>query len=91
MSLFGLFLGSWALHARMSFLRHIVEEQAHGRPAPRLTEFLGTGQFWFETFQNWQSEFLAVFALVVLTIFLRERGSAQSKPVHAPHAQTGAG
>lgn len=46
-------------------------------------------QFWFESFQNWQSEFLAVFALVVLSIWLRQKDSPQSKPVEAPHVQTG--
>ena len=46
-------------------------------------------QFWFQSLQNWQSEFLAVLALVVLTIFLRQKGSPQSKPVDAPHGRTG--
>jgi len=45
--------------------------------------------FWFESLQNWQSEFLSVAALVLLSIFLRQKGSPQSKPVHAPHRQTG--
>jgi hypothetical protein len=48
-----------------------------------------SAQFWFQSFQNWQSEFLAVAALTVLGIFLRERGSPESKPVAAPHAETG--
>jgi uncharacterized protein DUF6766 len=52
--------------------------------------YVGTTRFWFESFQNWQSEFLSVGALFVLTIWLREKGSPQSKPVAAPHAQTGA-
>lgn len=45
--------------------------------------------FWFESMQNWQSEFLAVLALVVLSIFLRQKDSPQSKAVEAPHSQTG--
>ncbi len=49
----------------------------------------GHSEFWYESFQNWQSEFLSIGALVVLGIFLRERGSPESKPVHAPHSQTG--
>ncbi len=48
-------------------------------------------QFWFETFQNWQSEFLSVLAIVVFTIFLRQKGSPESKPVDAPHSETGKG
>ena len=52
-------------------------------------EYLHRAQFWFESLQNWQSEFLAVAAIVILTIFLRQQGSPESKPVHAPHHQTG--
>ena len=47
------------------------------------------GQFWYESLQNWQSEFLAVGAIIILTIYLRQYGSPESKPVHAPHVQTG--
>jgi hypothetical protein len=50
---------------------------------------LGAPEFWYESFQNWQSEFLSTGTLVVLAIFLRERGSPESKPLHAPHCQTG--
>jgi hypothetical protein len=50
---------------------------------------VSSSQFWFQSFQNWQSEFLAVGSLVVLSIFLRQRGSPESKPVAAPHAHTG--
>jgi len=50
-----------------------------------------TSQFWFESLQNWQSEFLAVFSIVILSIFLRQHGSPESKPVDAPHGDTGAG
>jgi hypothetical protein len=74
-----LFLTSFALHAAGGARSH---DQS-------VREYLGTSQFWFESFQNWQSEFLSVGALIVLSIFLRERGSPQSKPVAAPHAETG--
>ena len=53
-------------------------------------EYLGTSSFWFESFQNWQSEFLAVAAIVILSIRLRQKGSPESKPLHAPHSKTGA-
>jgi len=53
------------------------------------TEYLGNARFWFESFQNWQSEFLSVFAIVILSIYLRQKGSPQSKPVDAPHSETG--
>ncbi len=51
--------------------------------------YLTTSQFWFESMQNWQSEFIAVAAIVVLSIFLRQRNSAESKPVADPHTETG--
>jgi hypothetical protein len=51
--------------------------------------FMATSQFWFQSFQNWQSEFLSVGVLVVLTIFLRQKGSTESKPVATPHYETG--
>lgn len=54
-----------------------------------LFTFLINSRFWFESFQNWQSEFLSVFAIVVLSIYLRQKGSPQSKPVDAPHSETG--
>ena len=52
--------------------------------------YLGEPRFWFESLQNWQSEFLAVLSLVLLSIWLRQKDSPQSKPVEAPHSQTGA-
>jgi hypothetical protein len=58
--------------------------------APGTIEYLGDPQFWFESFQNWQSEFLSTAVLVVLSIFLRQQNSPESKPVTAPHSQTGA-
>ena len=62
---------------------------ARGEPPESLGDYLGSAEFWFESLQNWQSEFLSLLAMVVLSIVLRERGSPQSKPVHAPHGETG--
>ena len=53
-------------------------------------EYLGTSRFWFESFQNWQSEFLAVAVLVGASVYLRERGPPESKPVAEQHYETGA-
>ncbi|MCZ7427835.1 hypothetical protein O7607_19045 [Micromonospora sp. WMMA1949] len=53
-------------------------------------QFLGTSDFWFQSMQNWQSEFLAVGVLILLSIVLRQHASPESKPVTAPHAQTSA-
>ncbi len=84
-----LFVMSLALHAQGGAVHHTLEQQAHGGAPVSTVAFLCTAQFWFESFQNWQSEFLALFAMVVLSIFLRERGSPESKPVEAPHGKTG--
>jgi hypothetical protein len=84
-----LFAMSFAMHAVGGFLKTNAENIARGRPVETFWNYWTSSQFWFESFQNWQSEFLAVLAIVVLTIFLRQRGSPQSKPVAAPHGATG--
>ena len=66
-----------------------AEQVAHGRQAVSTMEFVTTSTFWFQSFQNWQSEFVAVGSIVVFTIFLRQRGSPESKPVAASHRDTG--
>jgi hypothetical protein len=83
-----LFLASFWLHAVGGAGEYNSDRAAHGRPSVTTFQYLGTSQFWFESFQNWQSEFLAIFSMVVLSIWLRERGSPESKPVDAPHFQT---
>ncbi len=88
-ALLGIFVLSFALHAVTGAGAYSAEQLAHGGTAVSAIEYLGTSQFWFESLQNWQSEFLAVGALVVLSIFLRQRGSPESKPVAAADAQTG--
>jgi hypothetical protein len=83
-----LFLMSIALHALGGAKEYSAEQVAHGEPPVGVGRFVTTSAFWFQSFQNWQSEFLAVGSLVVLTIFLRQRGSPESKPVAAPHTET---
>ena len=83
-----LFLASFALHARGGMAAYNEEQVLHGAAPVTLGQYLGTSQFWFESFQNWHSEFLAVLSIVVLSIFLRQRGSPESKPVAAPHSET---
>jgi hypothetical protein len=84
-----LFLFSFAFHAIGGARAYSEEQIAHGEPPVTVFEYLANSRFWFESFQNWQSEFLAIWAMVVLSIFLRQRGSPESKPVDAPHSQTG--
>jgi hypothetical protein len=85
-----LFLLSMLGHALGGTAEYNAEQAQHGDPSQiSVMQFVRTSQFWYQSFQNWQSEFLAVGSIVVLTIFLRQKGSPESKPVHAPHTQTG--
>lgn len=84
-----LFLGCFILHAMSGAANYSEELAEHGRPPVTTWEYFGSSRFWFESFQNWQSEFLAILSMVVLSIFLRQRGSPESKPVDAPHSETG--
>jgi glycerol uptake facilitator-like aquaporin len=87
-SLFALFIISFLLHAAGGAREYSEDQQQHGAGPVSMFGYLATSQFWFESFQNWQSEFLSVAVLVLLSIWLREQGSAQSKPVAAPHVDT---
>jgi hypothetical protein len=89
LALFTLFFLSFALHAVTGAARYSDEQIQHGGGPVTALEYLSTSQMWFESMQNWQSEFLAVGTLIVLSIFLRERGSAESKPVARRHDDTG--
>lgn len=88
---FLLFAVSFTLHFYGSLKGYNEQQLIKGLPVETATAYLGNPTFWFESFQNWQSEFLSVFALVVFSIFLRQHGSPQSKPVDAPDSETGAG
>jgi hypothetical protein len=85
-----LFIGSFVGHALGGVDEYNAELASHGEATVSTWGYVTSSQFWFESFQNWQSEFLAVLTIVVLTIFLRQRGSPESKPVAAPHSKTGA-
>ena len=89
LALFLLFLISFTLHAAGGARLYSHEQMLHGGPSVSTLQYLGTSRFWFESLQNWQSEFLSVFMLVILSIFLRQRGSPESKPVDSPHSKTG--
>ena len=84
-----LFLISFAMHGIGGLHAYNNAQAAHGQPQVTLAEYMISARFWFESFQNWQSEFLSLAAMVVGTIFLRQHGSAESKAVHAPHSETG--
>ena len=84
-----LFVASFALHLHGSLKDENEHLAMKGLPAEHISSYITSARFWFESFQNWQSEFLSVFAIVFLSVFLREKGSPQSKPVDAPHSETG--
>jgi hypothetical protein len=84
-----LFLLSIAGHAISGAAEHNADARMHGSEMVTVCGYLAEPRFWFESFQNWQSEFLALVAMVVLSMFLRQRGSPESKPVYAPHSETG--
>ena len=88
-ALFTLFLLSFLLHWRNSAAA-AQEAERHGEAAIGAFAYLASPQLWFESFQNWQSEFLSTAVLIVLSIWLRQRESPESKAVAAPHDATGA-
>jgi hypothetical protein len=85
-----LFVASIAVHAVSGAAAYSSEELQHGGAPVSVWQYLATSQFWFESFQNWQSEFLAVAVIVGASVYLRQRGSPESKPVAEPHVETGA-
>jgi hypothetical protein len=88
-ALLSLFVFSFAMHAIGGAGAYSQEQVEHGARPVSVLQYLLTPRFWFESFQNWQSEFLAIGAMIVLSIYLRQKGSSQSKPVSSPHGKTG--
>jgi hypothetical protein len=86
---FLLFLVSFVLHGIGGAKDYNQQQSEHNQPQVSTMEYMTTSRFWFESFQNWQSEFLSIGLMVVLSIFLRQKGSPESKPVYAPNFETG--
>ncbi len=84
-----LFLISFTIHVASSTKLENEERTRRGQEPLSVGQHLVGSKFWFESFQNWQSEFLAIGSMVVLSIFLREKGSPESKPLEAAHSETG--
>jgi len=85
-----LFAASFVLHL-IGSTRHAADQALdHGQAAPTILQHLHSASFWFESFQNWQSEFLSTAVLIVLAIFLRQENSPESKQVSDPNSKTGA-
>ena len=79
-----IFFGAWFAQSVTGWTDFNDAQRLHGEAAVSWLSYVGSATFWEGTLQNWQSEFLAVGSFAVLTIFLRQRGSPESKPVGAP-------
>lgn len=84
-----LFLMAFWMHLFGSTMEAAEEAADHNQAIPTMMEHLASSEFWFESFQNWQSEFLSTAVLIVLAIFLRQENSPESKKVSDPNAKTG--
>lgn len=84
-----LFVISILIHGVGGLSEYNQEQLLHGQGTVTLATYMSSARFWFESFQNWQSEFLSLALMVIATIFLRQRASGESKPVHAAHSETG--
>jgi hypothetical protein len=84
-----IWLGSWFAHSLTGWRAYNESQVDHDETTLGWLQYLGSADFWETTLQNWQSEFLAVGSMAVLAIYLRQRGSPESKPVGAPHEATG--
>ncbi|WP_448808993.1 DUF6766 family protein [Agromyces bauzanensis] len=83
-----IFLLSWLTQSIAGVVVFNAEQVDHGQAVISWGEYLLEADFWNRTLQNWQSEFLAVGCMIAFSIYLRQRGSSESKPVGAPHAET---
>jgi hypothetical protein len=84
-----IWLASWAAQAIAGRAEYNSDQLSHLEDPVSLLGYAGSSDFWERTLQNWQSEFLAVGSMVILSVYLRQRGSPESKPVGALHGATG--
>jgi hypothetical protein len=84
-----LWIGSWFAQSITGVTEYNAERLDHLQDPVSWSEYLTRADFWEKTLQNWQSEFLAVGSMAILAVYLRQRGSPESKPVGAPHHSTG--
>ena len=85
-----IWLLSWLGQSLTGWSTYNSDQITHHQPEVSWPGYLGSADFWQATLQNWQSEFLAVGSMVIFSVYLRQRGSTQSKPVGAPHHETAA-
>ena len=84
-----IWLGSWFAQSVTGWSDYSADQLSHGEPRVDYLQYLGSASFWESTLQNWQSEFLAVGSMALFAVYLRQRGSPESKPVGASHSATG--
>jgi hypothetical protein len=84
-----IWIGSWFAQSLTGVTEYNTERLDHNQLPVSWLEYLGRADFWEKTLQNWQSEFLAVGSMAILAVYLRQRGSPESKPVGAAHDATG--
>jgi hypothetical protein len=84
-----IWLGTWLAQSLSGNSAYNAERLSHREPTLAWVDYLGSSDFWNRTLQNWQSEFLALGSMAIFAVYLRQRGSPESKPVGAPHDATG--
>ena len=84
-----IWLGTWFAQSVTGLVAYNSEQIDHQVATLGWWHYVGTSDFWNKTLQNWQSEFLAIGSMAILAVYLRQRGSPESKPVGAPHDSTG--
>jgi hypothetical protein len=89
LAMFTIFFLSWFAHSVTGWTEYNNDQADHEQSKVSWLSYLGTADFWESTLQNWQSEFLAVGSMAILAVYLRQRGSPESKPVGATHKATG--
>ena len=87
LTLFLLFVISFGAHAWGGKIQYNEQQLQHGQQPVDFAGFLSTSEFWFQSMQNWQSEFMSIAMMVVLAIFLRQKGSPESNAVTTPHCK----
>jgi len=85
-----IWVASWFAQSVAGWSAYNSEQLGHGEAGTNWIGYLGTSDFWESTLQNWQSEFLAVGSMTIFAVYLRQRGSPESKPVGSPHDETSA-
>jgi hypothetical protein len=83
-----IFIGTWFADSTCGWSQYDSDQITHHQPKVGYLGYLGTSDFWESSLQNWQSEFLAIGSMAIFSVYLRQRGSPESKPVGAPHDET---